>query len=99
MRVGDIQATLGRISPDISATKSADDVTKSFADTLNGFVSNVNNLQNSANDAIDKMASGQTADVHEVMVAMEKAKVSFDMLLQIRNKMLDAYKQRMQMQM
>jgi flagellar hook-basal body complex protein FliE len=99
MRVGDIQATLGRISPDISATKSADDVTKSFADTLNGFVSNVNDLQNSANDAIDKMASGQTADVHEVMVAMEKAKVSFDMLLQIRNKMLDAYKQIMQMQM
>ena len=99
MRVGDIQATLGGFSPDISATKSADDVTKSFADTLNGFVSNVNDLQNSANDAMDKMASGQTADVHEVMVAMEKAKVSFDMLLQIRNKMLDAYKQIMQMQM
>jgi flagellar hook-basal body complex protein FliE len=99
MRVGDIQATLGAISPDISVSKSADDVTKSFTDTLNGFVNNVNDLQNGANEAIDKMASGQTADVHEVMVSMEKAKVSFDLLLEIRNKMLDAYKQIMQMQM
>ncbi len=99
MQVGDIQSALGRISPDISVGKSADDATQSFSDTLSGFVNNVNDLQNKANDAIDKMASGQTTDVHDVMVAMEKAKVSFDMLLQIRNKMLDAYKQIMQMQM
>lgn len=98
MRVGDIQSTIGQISPDISTSKSVEDTTKSFQDTLNGFVSNVNDLQTSANDAIDKMASGQAADVHEVMIAVEKAKVSFDLLLQIRNKMLDAYKQIMQMQ-
>lgn len=99
MQVGDIQAALGKLSPEMSVNKSAENVTNSFETTLDGFVNNVNNLQNSANDAIDKMAAGQTADVHEVMVAMEKAKVSFDMLLQIRNKMLDAYKQIMQMQM
>lgn len=99
MQVGDIQAALSKLSPEMSVNKSAQDVTTSFASTLDGFINNVNDLQNSANDAIDKMAAGQTADVHEVMVAMEKAKVSFDMLLQIRNKMLDAYKQIMQMQM
>ena len=99
MKVGELQAALGRLTPDISANKSAQDTTKSFEDTLNGFINNVNDLQNSANTAMDKMASGQPADVNEVMVAMEKAKVSFDMLLQIRNKMLDAYKQIMQMQM
>ncbi len=99
MQVGDIQAALGKMSPEMSAGKSAQDVTTSFESTLDGFINNVNDLQNSANTAIDKMASGQNADVHEVMVAMEKAKVSFDMLLQIRNKMLDAYKQIMQMQM
>ena len=87
------------MSPDISTNKSADDVTKSFESTLNDFVHNVNDLQSSANTAIDKMASGQAADVHEVMVAVEKAKVSFDLLLEIRNKMLDAYRQIMQMQM
>ena len=99
MKVGELQSALSRLTPDISANKSAQDTTKSFEDTLNGFINNVNDLQNSANTAMDKMASGQPADVNEVMVAMEKAKVSFDMLLQIRNKMLDAYKQIMQMQM
>ncbi|MCL4510579.1 MAG: flagellar hook-basal body complex protein FliE [Bacteroidetes bacterium] len=99
MRVGDIQSALNQMSPDISTNKSADDVTKSFESTLNDFVHNVNDLQSSANTAIDKMASGQAADVHEVMVAVEKAKVSFDLLLEIRNKMLDAYRQIMQMQM
>jgi len=99
MQISDIHSAMGQISPDISVSKSAEDVTKSFQETLTGFVSNVNDLQNSANTAIDKMASGEAADVHEVMIAVEKAKVSFDMLLQIRNKMLDAYKQIMQMQM
>ncbi|MCL5268218.1 MAG: flagellar hook-basal body complex protein FliE [Bacteroidetes bacterium] len=98
MRVGDVQSMLSQMSPDISASKSAQDVTSSFEQTLDGFVNNVNDLQNKANDAMDKMASGQAADVHEVMIAMEKAKVSFDLLLQVRNKMLDAYKQIMQMQ-
>lgn len=99
MQVGELQAALSRLTPDVSASKTTADVTKSFEDTLSGFINNVNDLQNTANTAMDKMASGQNADVHEVMVAMEKAKVSFDMLLQIRNKMLDAYKQIMQMQM
>ena len=98
MRVGDVQSMLSQISPDISASKSAQDVTGSFEQTLDGFVNNVNDLQNKANDAMDQMASGQAADVHEVMIAMEKAKISFDLLLQVRNKMLDAYKQIMQMQ-
>jgi len=97
-RVGDFQSSLNQMSSDISPSKSAEDVTKSFQDTLSGFVNNVNDLQSSANQAIDKMASGQAADVHEVMVAVEKAKISFDLLLQMRNKMLDAYKQIMQMQ-
>ncbi len=99
MQVGDIQSALGKLTPEVSVNKSADDATQSFSQMLNDFVGNVNNLQNGANEAIDKMASGQSADVHEVMMAMEKAKVSFDLLLQVRNKMLDAYKQIMQMQM
>ncbi len=98
MKVGDVQSMLSQMSPDISPGKSAKDATTSFEQTLDGFVNNVNDLQNKANDAIDKMASGQAADVHEVKIAMEKAKVSFDLLQQVRNKMLDAYKQIMQMQ-
>ncbi len=98
MRVGDVQSAIGQISPDISTSKSVEDASASFQQTLNGFVGNVNDLQSKANTAIDKMASGEAVDVHDVMIAVEKAKVSFDLLLQVRNKMLDAYKQIMQMQ-
>jgi len=98
MRVGDIQMAIGQISPDSSVSKGAEDATEGFQKTLDSFISNVNDLQASASTAIDKMASGEAADVHEVMIAVEKAKVSFDLLLQVRNKMLDAYKQIMQMQ-
>ncbi len=104
MKIGDISSgssassSLDQISSDISAQKGSDQATGSFESTLSGFINNVNDLQNSANNAIDQMATGQAADVHEVMVAMEKAKISFDLLMEVRNKMLDAYKQIMQMQ-
>jgi len=98
MQIGDIQSAMSKLAPDISLNKGAEDVTKNFQETLAGFVNNVNDLQSSADTAIDKMASGEATDVHDVMVAVEKAKVSFDLLLQVRNKMLDAYKQIMQMQ-
>jgi flagellar hook-basal body complex protein FliE len=99
MKVGDIQQMWPPTPHDSTVSKSVDDTVQSFEDTLNDFVKSVNSLQNQANSAIDDMASGKAADVHEVMVAVEKAKVSFDLLLEIRNKMLDAYRQLMQIQM
>lgn len=99
MKVGDIQQLLPQMSQDSSISKNVDETVRSFEDTLNDFVKSVNSLQNQANSAIDDMASGRAADVHEVMIAVEKAKVSFDLLLEIRNKMLDAYRQLMQIQM
>jgi len=93
-----ISASIKLISPEVSATENVKDTTKSFQETLGGFINDVNNLQMSADKEIDKMAAGETSDIHDVMIAVEKAKVSFDLLLQVRNKMLDAYKQIMQMQ-
>ena len=105
MQVGDLQFlqtgssnSVNLASPEISIDKNARDTTQSFQATLGSFINDVNNLQASADKQIDKMASGQSTDVHDVMIAMEKAKMSFDLLLQVRNKMLDAYKQIMQIQ-
>jgi len=44
------------------------------------------------------MVGGEAVDLHEVMVAVEKAKTSFDLLMEIRNKALDAYREIMRMQ-
>jgi flagellar hook-basal body complex protein FliE len=71
---------------------------KSFDSTLKEFISDVNNLQNQAGDAMNKMATGEATDIHEVMVAVEKAKTSFELLMELRNKTVDAYRELIRMQ-
>jgi flagellar hook-basal body complex protein FliE len=44
------------------------------------------------------MVVGEEVDLHEVMIAVEKAKTSFDLLMEIRNKTIDAYREIMRMQ-
>jgi flagellar hook-basal body complex protein FliE len=70
----------------------------SFGETLERVMADVNSLQNEAGKAVEKMVVGEAVDLHEVMVAVEKAKTSFDLLMEIRNKALDAYREIMRMQ-
>ena len=44
------------------------------------------------------MVSGEATDLHEVMIAVEKARTSFDLLMEIRNKTIDVYREIMRMQ-
>ena len=71
---------------------------KGFAETLKDFAAEVNdNLQN-ADGQMKEFAVGKRSDLHEVVIATEKADLSFKLLLQVRNKILDAYQQIMRMQ-
>ncbi len=69
-----------------------------FSDLLAEKISEVNNLQVEANQAIEKLVSGQSNNLHETMLAVEKAEISFKAMNQIRLKVLDAYKEIMRMQ-
>ncbi len=71
---------------------------ESFNATLKGFIDEVNQLQQEAGESIDKLAAGEINDVHDVMVAVEKASTSFDLMMQIRNKILEAYREVMRTQ-
>lgn len=68
-----------------------------FKDTLNAFLSQVNNQLQESAQMTDDFASGKTDSLHEVMVATEKSGISLTLLLQIRNKLLDAYQEVMRM--
>ncbi|MCB2198262.1 flagellar hook-basal body complex protein FliE [bacterium] len=70
----------------------------SFGDTLKGLVGDVDNLQKTAEESTRRMLTGQIEDVHQVMVAMEEAQTSFQLMMEIRNKIVDAYKEVMRMQ-
>jgi flagellar hook-basal body complex protein FliE len=70
----------------------------SFGDTLKGFIKDVNHMQNHADKSIEKMVAGEITDVHQVMVAVEEANTAFSLMMELRNKMLDAYQEVMRMQ-
>ena len=58
----------------------------------------VNQLHAAADDAVQKLAAGEQKDIHQTMIAMEKADVAFQLLMQVRNKIIAAYDTIMRMQ-
>jgi len=71
----------------------------SFKDTMKGFLSDVNSMQLKADESIQKMASGEITDVHQVLNAVEEAKTAFNMMMEIRNKVMDAYSEVIRMRL
>ncbi|MRR34412.1 flagellar hook-basal body complex protein FliE [bacterium] len=69
-----------------------------FTTVLGDMVKQVNNLQNQADTAVQKLATGESKGLHEVMIAMEKSSISFQFLSQVRNKAVEAYHEIMRMQ-
>ncbi len=72
--------------------------TVNFKETVNNYVNEVNSLQIKAGESIENFATGKVENVHEVMIAMSKAEVSFKFMMETRNKLVDAYKEIMKMQ-
>jgi flagellar hook-basal body complex protein FliE len=64
---------------------------KSFADFLNQKIGEVNQLQQESSQAIEGLAAGRVTDLNSVVTAVEKANLAFQMMVQIRNKLVDAY--------
>jgi flagellar hook-basal body complex protein FliE len=69
-----------------------------FSDLLTDTVSNVGNLEDQARHAIDGLMSGSGVDVHQAMIASEKASMAFETALAIRNKAIQSYQSIMSMQ-
>jgi flagellar hook-basal body complex protein FliE len=81
-----------------AAEKSAREANVTFGQTLGQAMKDVNSLQQEAGKAVNQMIVGQDVDLHDVMIAVEKAKTSFDLLMEIRNKTVDAYRELMRIQ-
>jgi len=65
--------------------------TASFGELLKQSINQVSRLQHEADASINDLAAGKQADIHQTMIAVEKAEVSFELLMQIRNKVIAAY--------
>jgi len=71
---------------------------KSFADTLNAAIGKVNELQLKADKGAQDLATGRTDNIADVMLSTEKADIALRLMVQVRNKMIDAYQEIMKMQ-
>lgn len=65
----------------------------SFADTLKTAFTEVNNLQLDGSQQLERLTAGEDVDLHGVMIASEEASVAFDLMMEIRNKLLEAYQE------
>ena len=71
---------------------------KSFNDILGGKINEVNDMLLNKDRAIEDLAMGKTDNIAEVLTAVQKADIAFKALMQIRNKLIDAYKEVSRMQ-
>lgn len=86
------------LSPQVEKSGArADESRESFDNILKKFVTDVNSLQIQADELQNKLATGEVTDIHDVMIAVEKANLSMELMLEIRNKIIEAYQEIMRM--
>lgn len=83
------------VAPTISPTGGA---SGAFESTLGKFVADVSAKQVAASEAVAGMATGAGVPLHQAVIAMEEASVSFQLMVEVRNKLLESYQELMRMQ-
>lgn len=69
-----------------------------FLDSLKSAIGKVNDAKIESSRAVDALMTGETQDIHRTMVALQEADVSFQLMMQIRNKLVAAYEEIQRMQ-
>jgi len=64
-----------------------------FASTLQNALEDVNEIQQKGDEAMADLATGEVKDLHQAAIAIGKAELNMKMMLEIRNKALNAYKE------
>lgn len=64
-----------------------------FMKSLQDAMSQVSQLQGEADSRVGELLNGNNQDVHSAMIAVEKASLAFEMMVQVRNKIVQAYQQ------
>jgi flagellar hook-basal body complex protein FliE len=87
--------TLPQLTPAASSASQPGE----FQKVLSGAINQVESLNNSAADSVQKFLRGDNEELHTTILATQKAELAFQLGLQVRNKVVDAYQEIMKMQM
>lgn len=81
--------------PAIDATRIGEKdgvgATGSFGDALAGAIDKVDSLRDDVQDKFESLATGEPVALHDIMLAMGKSEVAFNLMLEVRNKLVDAW--------
>lgn len=69
-----------------------------FQEQLLRALEKVDSLQQVSNDMVDGMVSGRVTETHDVMIAARESQLAFELLLEVRNKLLESYQEIMRTQ-
>lgn len=99
LKTGDIRTAIRKEAVPEAQNNSVPGVgNKSFTEMLSDSIKKVEDLQREADKSMIDLATGKTDNVHDTMIAVNKAEIAFQLMTQIRNKAIDAYKEIMRMQ-
>lgn len=96
--IGGLDGSILRQLERKSDTGSTGEAKNSFNDQLKGAIEKVDRLQKEADKASEALAVGGAKNIHEAMIAMEKANLSLQLMLQVKDKIISAYEEVMRMQ-
>ena len=91
-------AAVGSIAPAIKSGAAAS-ASDAFGTVLSDAIGKVEGLRENSQRSIDKLLSGERGELHDVALAAQKAQLGFEMFVQVRNKVVQAYQEVMRMQL
>ncbi|GMX62167.1 hypothetical protein Elgi_19710 [Paenibacillus elgii] len=89
------QQIAGAVQPNIT---SASEVTDQFGKFLSDAIADLNNQQSTSDVMKEQFVKGEISDVHQLMIASEKASLGLELTVQVRNKVIEAYQEIMRTQ-
>mgnify|MGYP006108942665 CR=1 FL=1 len=96
-QTGQVEKVLGtQASEATQATQAVQGA--GFGDILSKFVGEVNEKQITSTQAVNDLLAGKDIPLHQAMIAMQEAGVAFQLMVEVRNKLLDGYQELMRMQ-
>jgi flagellar hook-basal body complex protein FliE len=93
---------IGKLNPNLSLPELRKPATSQpgggFGEVLKDAISTVNDLQKQSDSEIRNLMAGENQDLHATLIAVQKADLSFQTMMQVRNKIVAAYQEIMRMQ-
>jgi len=81
----------------LQPVKPAKEGAGGFVNLIADFTKEVDQMQHKASDQIAELAAGKTDNIHQVMLELGKAEISFNYMMEVRSRLLEAYKEIMRM--